>query len=94
MRRFTPVLAGLLMLAPRAAWACPVCFGQSDAPMAQATNNGILLMLGVVAVVLSAFASFILYLNRRARFAASLEQAAAPAAYVSSVEPHEGTAQC
>jgi hypothetical protein len=93
MRRLALLIVGL-MLAPRAAWACPVCFGQSDAPMAQATNNGILLMLGVVVLVLSGFASFIIYLNRRARFAASLEQAASPASYVSSIEPHEGTAQC
>jgi hypothetical protein len=93
MRRLGLLLVGLLA-APRAAWACPVCFGQSDAPMAQATNNGIILMLGVVVAVLSGFAAFIVYLNRRARFAATLEQAAAPVAYVSSVEPHEGTAQC
>ena len=47
------------------ALACPVCFGQSDAPMASATNAGIWLMLGVVAVMLSAFASFFIYLSRR-----------------------------
>jgi hypothetical protein len=38
--------------APRGVLACSVCFGQSDAPMALATNMGILLMLGVVAGVL------------------------------------------
>jgi hypothetical protein len=94
MPRLGALVVGLLMLAPRAAWACPSCFGQSDAPMAKATNNGILLMLVVVVAVLSGFAAFIIYLNRRARLAASLEQAAPPAAYVSSGEPHEGIAQC
>ena len=63
----TPMLASLALLAPRAAPACSVCFGQSDSPMAQATNMGIFLMLGVVAVVLGSFATFFIYLYRRAR---------------------------
>lgn len=56
--------------------ACAVCFGQSDAPMAIATNMGILVMLGVVAVVLGGFGSFLVYLNRQARRAALGPQAA------------------
>jgi hypothetical protein len=72
--------------APRAVFACPVCFGQSDAPMAQAMNFGIMLMLGVVVVVLGGFASFILSLARRARLA--------DATAVVRPEPQEGTAQC
>jgi hypothetical protein len=79
-----------LVLAPRAALACPVCFGDSNAPMAQATNSGIIFMLGVVVVVLSAFASFFFYLIRRAKRAA-LDAAAADAARLA---PSEGTAQC
>ena len=47
--------------------ACPVCFGDSNEPMAIATNYGIWFMLGIVAVMLSAFASFFIYLIRRAR---------------------------
>jgi hypothetical protein len=60
-----------VVAAPRAALACPVCFGQSDSPLAKATNMGIFLMLGVVAVVLVSFAAFFIYLGRRARLAAS-----------------------
>jgi hypothetical protein len=56
-----------LLAAPRAALACPVCFGNSDAPMAIATNMGIIAMLVVVAGVLGGFASFFVYLMRRAR---------------------------
>ena len=93
MRRLGTLLAAAAVFAPRAALACPSCFGQSDAPMAKATNNGILLMLVVVVAVLSCFAAFIVYLNRRARAAALAEGVASSAAYV-SVEPHEGTAQC
>ena len=48
-------------------FACSVCFGQSDSPLAQGTNMGIFFMLGVTGVMLAAFASFIIYLNRRKR---------------------------
>jgi hypothetical protein len=41
--------------------------------MAQATNMGIFLMLGVVVLVLGSFASFFLYLARRARIATNDE---------------------
>ncbi len=47
--------------------ACPVCFGDSNEPMAVATNYGIWFMLGVVALMLTAFATFFLNLMRRAR---------------------------
>jgi hypothetical protein len=50
--------------------ACPVCFGDSNEPMAIATNYGIWFMLGIVAAMLSAFASFFIYLMRRAKLAA------------------------
>jgi hypothetical protein len=61
------------LAAPRAALACPVCFGQSDSPMAIATNMGIIAMLVVVAGVLGAFASFFIYLMRRAKLVAAEE---------------------
>lgn len=47
--------------------ACSVCFGQSDSPMAIGMNMGIFLMLGVTVAVLAGFASFFIYLMRRAR---------------------------
>jgi hypothetical protein len=62
-----------MLAAPRAAFACPVCFGDSNAPMAVAMNMGILAMLIVVAGVLGAFASFFIYLIRRARRVAEQE---------------------
>ena len=62
-----------LIAAPRVAFACPVCFGDSNAPMAVAMNMGILAMLIVVAGVLGAFASFFIYLIRRARRVAEQE---------------------
>jgi hypothetical protein len=62
-----------LLAAPRAAFACPVCFGDSNSPMAIAMNIGILFMLIVVAGVLGGFASFFIYLIRRAKRVAEQE---------------------
>ena len=70
--RKTLLTTGLLA-APRAAFACPVCFGDSNAPMAVAMNIGIIFMLFVVAGVLAGFASFFIYLIRRARRMAEQE---------------------
>jgi hypothetical protein len=84
------VISSVMLMAPRAAFACPVCFGNSDAPMAHATNMGIIFMLAIVGVVLTGFASFFIYLIRRANRAA-VEAAAADAARLT---PSEGTAQC
>ena len=72
------VATAVMLGVPRAALACPVCFGNSDAPMAIATNTGIIFMLVIVGAVLCAFASFFIYLMRRAK----------------RVATQEGTAQC
>src|SRR5262249_20747823 len=63
--------------------ACPVCFGDASAPMTVAANNGIWFMLAIVAAMLSAFASFFIYLIRRAkRVADSSEPTADAGRYV------------
>jgi hypothetical protein len=62
-------LTTLLVVAPRGVLACPVCFGQSDSPMAWAMNMGIFVMLLIVGGVLAGFASFIVHLVRRAQLA-------------------------
>jgi hypothetical protein len=61
------LLLALLLAVPRVALACPVCFGQSDSPMAQGVNMGIYFLLAVVVGVLAAFAGFFVYLARRAK---------------------------
>jgi hypothetical protein len=71
--------------------ACPVCFGASDAPMAVATNMGIFVMLGVVAVMLASFAGFFVYLNRRAKALAEAGPADA-GRHDLGRNPQEGTA--
>jgi Na+-transporting NADH:ubiquinone oxidoreductase subunit NqrD len=56
-------ISGITML------ACSVCFGASDSPLAQGTNMGVFFMLGVTVLMLTAFASFFIYLIRRQRTA-------------------------
>ena len=65
------VVAVWMVAVPRAALACPVCFGQSDSPLALGINYGILAMLGFIGSLLVAFASFFIYLIRRARLVES-----------------------
>jgi hypothetical protein len=67
------VFSWLVFAAPRSAMACPVCFGQSDSPMAVAMNMGIIAMLVVVAGMLGGFATFFIYLMRRAKLVAAKE---------------------
>jgi maltodextrin utilization protein YvdJ len=85
--------------------ACPVCFGQSDAPMAIATNMGIWMMLGVVVLMLASFAAFFITLNRRARLAqaghdgdgpvhVALNNGGSPGGGPYLPNPQEGTARC
>ena len=69
------LITACMLMAPRAALACPVCFGQNDSPLASAINMGILVMLGVTGAVLVAFASFFIHLIRRARLSAESELA-------------------
>jgi hypothetical protein len=73
VKKMKILFTSVAVFAPRLALACPVCFGQSDAPMAKATNLGIVAMLVVVAGMLASFAAFFIYLNRRARMFASSE---------------------
>jgi hypothetical protein len=85
----------LVVGVPRAVLACPVCFGQTDSPLANATNMGIIAMLVIIGGVLAGFAAFIVHLNRRARLVASgADPALAGPSQLSSTTPQEGIAQC
>jgi caa(3)-type oxidase subunit IV len=74
--------------APRAALACPVCFGQSDSPMAWGANMGIFVMLAVTSGVLAGFATFFIYLMRRARLVNH------DVTVTRGSNPQEGSARC
>ena len=64
---FRVLVTMALLAAPRAVLACPVCFGQSDSPLAKGVNMGVLFMLGTITAVLIGFAGFMVYLARRAK---------------------------
>ncbi len=94
-RALVAALVLLALMVPRAAYACPVCFGRSDSPAAQAINMGIFVLLGVVGAVLLAFASFMVYLNRRAKlFAETDANAPAERLELQGRASQEGTASC
>jgi hypothetical protein len=75
--RFRVVAFSWILVVPRLALACPVCFGENDSPLAVAMNNGILFMLVIVGGVLASFASFFIYLMRRAKAAARQSESSA-----------------
>ena len=80
-----------VLAAPRAALACPVCFGESDSPMAWGVKMGVFFMLVVTVGVLAGFATFFIHLIRRAKLAADPGPVEA-GDYAPG--PQEGTAQC
>jgi hypothetical protein len=94
VRKALTALFVLMMLGvPKAALACPVCFGQNDSPAAIAMNQGILVMLGFVGAVLACFAAFFIYLVRRANLVAR-QEAGALTTHTAGYQASEGTAQC
>jgi heme/copper-type cytochrome/quinol oxidase subunit 2 len=70
-------LAAVLVLQPGLLRACAACYGQSDSPMAQGMNWGIMSLLAVIMVVLGCVAAFFVYLAKRAA-AVAAETAAEP----------------
>lgn len=77
MSRVKTVLLTFLLLAATspAAWACAVCGGASDSPMAQGMNWGIFSLLAVIVPMLGLIACFFVFLARKAaQTAATSEQ--------------------
>lgn len=66
MRRLHPALAAALLLAPRAAGACAVCFGDPDSPASQGLTAAVLFLVGVIVAVLAGVALFAISMLRRA----------------------------
>lgn len=55
-----------VVLLPRVASACPVCFGAADGPLLRGSNMGILALLVVTVAMLGVFGAFFRSLARRA----------------------------
>jgi hypothetical protein len=60
-------LAFFALAFPQGTFACAVCMGGADSPVAPAINAAIFLMLGVIGAVLSGVGGFVFYLYRRSR---------------------------
>jgi hypothetical protein len=56
----------LTLLLRTDSFACVACYGNSDSPLAEGMNKGILFLLGCIGMVLAAFVTFFVYLGRRA----------------------------
>ncbi len=83
MKHLPVLVIAIVALAPRAALACPVCYGNPDSLLAQGVTKGVVALLGITVVVLGGFAAFFISVIRRIRAA---ERAAAEAAEKTSVE--------
>lgn len=57
----------ILILAPAVAHACPVCFGDPNAPIQKGVNNGIWVLLGVIGFVQVGFVALFWSFWRRAK---------------------------
>jgi 2-methylaconitate cis-trans-isomerase PrpF len=70
IRRFLPGAAVAIAVAfaiPGTALACAVCYGDSGSAMTVGMNNGILMLLAVVAVVQGGFVALFVSFWRRSR---------------------------
>jgi hypothetical protein len=63
--RLSFLLLVIATLAPKSAFACAMCMGSSDAPIAPAVNASIFLLLGIVLAVGGCFFKFLLFLARQ-----------------------------
>jgi len=61
------LIAVTVLGAAEPAMACPVCFGQSDSPMAQGMNNGIFFLLGIIGTVQIGFVALFVSFRRRGK---------------------------
>ena len=73
------MVSSAMLYAP-SLFACAMCYGKSDSPLAKGMNAGIFVLLGVVVAVLGSLATFFIYLAKRA--AAVKAPVADPAASV------------
>jgi hypothetical protein len=65
--------AAVSLLLPRAALACPSCYGNAEGPMIDAARLGMYLLLGITLAVQGSFVAFFLYLRRKSRQARDRE---------------------
>ena len=57
----------LLWMSTSALLACPMCFNADQGNTIKATNNAVVILLGITGFVLLTFAAFFIYLWKRSR---------------------------
>ena len=72
------ILALCLVALPGALQACATCYGESDSPMAQGMNWGIMSLLLVIGTVLGGVVAFFAYLGWRSSRLSVVSVPAAP----------------
>ena len=55
------------ILSPTMANACPVCFGDPNSPLVKGANNGVWVLLGIIALVQIGFVALFISFWKRAR---------------------------
>lgn len=68
------LIAIAILCAPQALFACATCYGQSDAPLAQGMNLGIVTLLGIITSVLAGIVVFFVHVGRRSSWQHSAPQ--------------------
>jgi hypothetical protein len=64
----TALATAALLITPRLALACPVCFGNADSMQTKGAQAGIVALLAVTVAMLASIAGFFfIYLRRRIR---------------------------
>lgn len=64
-RPHSVLVAAALLLAPRLAGACAVCFGDPDSPASKGLTVAVLFLVGVIVAVLAGVALFAVTMLRR-----------------------------
>ena len=64
-RPYPALVAAALLLAPRLAGACAVCFGDPDSPASRGLTVAVLFLVGVIVSVLAGVALFAVSMLRR-----------------------------
>ena len=67
LRMVTGLLPLCLLVAPRTAQACEVCYGGAEGPMIDAARIGVFLLWGTVVAIQVGLAGFFIYLGRRSK---------------------------
>jgi hypothetical protein len=79
-RRLLPLGAAAALLAPAAARACAVCYGNAEAPVITGTRLSIVFMLALTYLLLAGIVFFFLFARRQRLRAAAAAPLAQPLA--------------